>query len=131
MQMSQLCTLHMRRLIYHDSRNHYYGNFILHVESLQHYQLWTLKPLFNIAVDRFKNSKTELPDLSKYVQMDEKTTKNAKIMKVTHSLSRYLWKLYLLAYTPIILAQGSMEVIFKFSHFWSTKSTLKHNIFTA
>ena len=37
-----------------------------------------------------KNSKTELPDLSNYVQMDEKTTKNAKIMKVTHSLSRYL-----------------------------------------
>ena len=30
-----------------------------------------------------KNSKTELPDLSNYVQMDEKTTKNAKIMKVT------------------------------------------------
>ena len=29
-----------------------------------------------------KNSKTELPDLSNYVQMDEKTTKNAKIMKV-------------------------------------------------
>ena len=25
-----------------------------------------------------KNSKTELPDLSNYVQMDEKTTKNAK-----------------------------------------------------
>ena len=37
-----------------------------------------------------KNSKTELPDLSNYVQMDEKTPKNAKIMKVTHSLSRYL-----------------------------------------
>ena len=34
-----------------------------------------------------KNSKTELPDLSNYVQMDENTTKNAKIMKVTHSLS--------------------------------------------
>ena len=33
-----------------------------------------------------KNSKTELPDLSNYVQMDEKTTKNEKILKVTHSL---------------------------------------------
>ena len=37
-----------------------------------------------------KNSKTELPDLYNYVQMDEKTTKNAKIMKIMHSLSRYL-----------------------------------------
>ena len=46
----------------------------------------------NIVVDRLiknkkiKKSKTELPNLSNYVQMDEKTSKNAKIMKVTHSL---------------------------------------------
>ena len=53
-----------------------------------------LKPLFNIVVDIiYKNSKTELPDLSNYVQMDEKTTKNAKIMKVTHSLSRWSMKI--------------------------------------
>ena len=40
--------------------------------------------LVNIMVDQFKNSKTELPYLSHYVQMGEKTTKNAKIMKETH-----------------------------------------------
>ena len=46
-----------------------------------------LKPLFNIVVDHGPTTKTELPDLSNYVQMDEKnTSKNAKIMKVTHSL---------------------------------------------
>ena len=48
------------------------------------------KPLFNIVVDRFKNSKTKQLDLSNHVQMDEKTSKNAKIMKETLSLSRYL-----------------------------------------
>ena len=41
--------------------------------------------------------------------MDEKTTKNANIMKVTHSLSRYLWKLYLLAY---IYANNSSTVVY-------------------
>ena len=90
-------------------------------ESIQTLELSEpLKPLFNIVVDRLKNSKTELPDLSNYVQMDEKTTKNAKIMKVTHSLSRYLWKLYILSYTTIILAQWIWRWYFKFSLFWST-----------
>ena len=37
-----------------------------------------------------KNSQTELPDLYNYVQMDEKATKKAKIMKIMHSISRYL-----------------------------------------
>ena len=40
-------------------------------------------------IDLKKKSKIELPDLSNYVQMDEKTSKNAKIMKVTHLLTRY------------------------------------------
>ena len=31
-----------------------------------------------------KNSQTELPDLYNYVQMDEKITKKAKIMKIMH-----------------------------------------------
>ena len=42
-------------------------------------------------VDRYeKKSKTELPDLSNYVQMSEKRaiTRNANEMKFTHSLSR-------------------------------------------
>ena len=37
-----------------------------------------------------KNSQTELPDLYNYVQMGEKTTEKAKIMKIMHSLLRYL-----------------------------------------
>ena len=45
-----------------------------------------LKPLVNIVVDRFKKSTTELPDLSIYVQMDEKTMKNANIIKVTFTM---------------------------------------------
>ena len=49
-----------------------------------------LKSFVNIVVGRLKNSKTEQHDLSNYVQMDEKTTKNAKIVKGTHSLSKYL-----------------------------------------
>ena len=46
-----------------------------------------------ILVDRLKNkiNKTELPDLSDCVQMDEKKLPiMQKIMKFTHSLSRYL-----------------------------------------
>ena len=47
--------------------------------------------LVNIVVDGLKYIyKTELHDLSNYVQMDEKTSKNAKIMKVAHALCRYL-----------------------------------------
>ena len=39
---------------------------------------------YKIVVDRSKkNYKTEQPDLSYHVQMDEKTSKNAKIMKET------------------------------------------------
>lgn len=42
----------------------------------------------------FKHSKTELPGLSKfYVWMATEKDMNAKMMKVTHSLSKYLWKL--------------------------------------
>ena len=45
-----------------------------------------LKALVNIVADRLNKSKTELPDQSNYVQMDEKTNKNAKMMKVTYLL---------------------------------------------
>ena len=42
------------------------------------------------TMEKQKNSKTEQPNLSNLVQMDEETSKNAKIIKETLSLSRYL-----------------------------------------
>ena len=64
--------------------------------------------MFNIVVERFKNSQTELPDLSNYVQRDEHTTKNAHIMTVTHSLSTSSMKIAInWRMTLFILAQWS------------------------
>ena len=51
-----------------------------------------LKPLLNIVVDWLNNSKTEQPDLSNHVQLNEKISKNKKNNE-TLSLSRYLWEL--------------------------------------
>ena len=71
------------------------GYTLIEIGEINRYQnkvlkYLTLKPLLNIVVDRVKNSNTEQPDNCNHVQMDEKTSKNAKIMKETLSLSRYL-----------------------------------------
>ena len=55
-----------------------------------------------------KNSKTELPDLSNYVQMDEKTTKNAKIMKVTQFTIKISMKIVFIG----VYANNSSTVVY-------------------
>ena len=68
-----------------------YTCHLSNIHMINHALNVVLKTQFNSVVDRLKNSKTDLPDLYNCVQMDEKTTKNAKIMKILHSLSRYWW----------------------------------------
>ena len=41
-------------------------------------------------MSNLKNFQIKLSDLYKYVQMDDKPTKNAKIKEITHVQSRYL-----------------------------------------
>ena len=57
------------------------------------FDLWQLKPLVNISGDRFKkNSRTELYDLSDYVQMDKKNNQKKKMIMIMIMNKKNAWK---------------------------------------
>ena len=62
-----------------------------------------IKDIINEHCDwDWKTSQPALSDLYNYVQMGLKTTKKAKIMKIIHQLSRYLWKLFNCGYHNLL-----------------------------
>ena len=92
-----------------------------------------LKPVFNIVVDRFKKF-LKLSCLTCLIMFRgmKKTTKNAKIMKVTHSPIKISMKIVFISvyafYSSTVVYGGN---ILSFHCLEALMVSLKHNIFTA